>query len=331
MNITTVNNLVIKRINEDTNYIDHSSLKINKSENTIKIYFFYLKKFIDFISHERFEILKYDTKINIEEITMQEMFYILSNVKKDDITAYIHNLILSGNKNTTINNILNYIKYFFILLNDEFNLDIPIKKSHYLKEDKFNYERYIHISKDDINKVLNSIKINDIKSLRNYLLIYMIFMLGNRSTETLNLKFEDITDEYILLKETKNKEKVRKVIPESLLKKITDFKETIQKFYKISEEELKKSYVFCSNYNENKKLSYSGIYKIINETFKRTLNKSVSPHMLRHATAIEMVKKGAEAHHIREQLGQKSLIATDHYLKAKKIINEEGKKFLPDI
>lgn len=84
----------------------------------------------------------------------------------------------------------------------------------------------------------------------------------------------------------------------------------------------KNNYLFLNNHG--KVISRSGFFKILKDiAYKKGINKTISPHTLRHSFASHMLNNGADLRSIQEMLGHADISTTGIYLH---INNENLKK-----
>lgn len=152
----------------------------------------------------------------------------------------------------------------------------------------------------------------DFKSLRDYLIVEILYNTGIRLSELCSLKTEDVSFGNCTLKVLGKRDKER-IIPFS--------------------DELKKS---LSTYLEKKKIFLTDIiyeqaglllvtdrgqplypkfvYRVVKKQLSQvTSQKKKSPHVLRHTFATHMLNNGAELNSVKELLGHASLAATQVY------------------
>jgi len=143
------------------------------------------------------------------------------------------------------------------------------------------------------------------------LLIYLLYALGLRISELVNLKLEDITLGWVSVKG--KGDKIRQIpILEKLQKELDSF---------IAENN-PQVYLFEKNQqqsNENKMR-----YKV-QKIFKK-VGLRVTPHQLRHAFASDLLNHGARITDVSELLGHSSLTTTQVYTKLSKSLKMNNYK-----
>ena len=132
------------------------------------------------------------------------------------------------------------------------------------------------------------------------LIIYLLYALGLRISELVNLRLEDISEKWVRVKG--KGAKIREIpILDELRFVLHDF----------LEKHNPQVYVFEKNHlpsNENKMR-----YKV-QKIFKKIALK-VTPHQLRHAFASDLLNRGARISDVSELLGHSSLTTTQVYTK----------------
>ncbi len=148
---------------------------------------------------------------------------------------------------------------------------------------------------------------SEFETLRNGLLIDILYQTGIRRSELVNLKWKDI-DFHLLQLKVLGKRNKERIIPFSL-----ELKNHIQIYLsRIEEMHLKGEYLFM-----NKKggvLSGFQIYYIVKkELSKITRQNKKHPHLLRHSFATHLLNNGADINAVKELLGHTNLKATEIY------------------
>lgn len=155
---------------------------------------------------------------------------------------------------------------------------------------------------------------DDFESIRDCLIIQMLYQTGMRQAEMLNLKDEDIRSDATEIRIFGKRRKERIVpIGESLLAEIN-------KYLNARNEIQEKSGSFGTFFVHRDKsgrvtsLTKSILYRIVRSRMGEvsTLKKH-SPHVLRHTFATTMLDNGADIRTIQQLLGHASLAATQVY------------------
>jgi len=150
------------------------------------------------------------------------------------------------------------------------------------------------VSLDHIKKALK------VANLEEFTAIMIIFSLGLRISEAVNIKLEDINGEWIRITGKGNKTRILPIHPK--------LKEIINKYIEIYKP---KKYLFEK---DGIQLNDSKLRYIIQKAFKK-INLHITPHQLRHSFATYMLDKGARITDVSELLGHQFISTTQIYTK----------------
>jgi len=145
--------------------------------------------------------------------------------------------------------------------------------------------------------------------LRNALILELLYSLGVRVSELINIKIQDIdfSNKRILIKGKGNKE--RYVLYGNVCSKLLD------EYIKSSRNELMKEnieYLLLNKYGN--KITDRAIRMIIEDIVnKSSLKLKVSPHTLRHTFATHLLNEGADLKTVQQLLGHSSISTTGIY------------------
>ena len=255
-----------------------------KSNKTLNDYFIYLMDFLKNI----YEFFDHNPDNN-------EIIKMLYNINQEDISNYIMLLKNVRNlKHSSINKIISALKHFFkeIELKDN-NFKNPIKNIKYFKKDPVDSEKILRLTKSDIKKMVESIKINNEKDFRNALIMKTLYYTGMRSDELRSLTYKQILkkeDKFIIRLDKTKSQKIQYIpLLKSLAEEILEYKKKVQYNFGISDSQIEKAYIFPSFYEKNTKLTGNSLNFMIKNISKNVLNKNISVHFFRHAIATEML------------------------------------------
>jgi integrase/recombinase XerC len=164
-----------------------------------------------------------------------------------------------------------------------------------------------------IQEIINLLDVQEYKlptksPLREKAILELLYATGIRCSELVNIKFQDIdfNQKTILIKGKGNKERI------SLFNNTT--KEKIINYIDVERAPIEKpsEYLFLNNRNEQ--LSTRSIQRTL-KMFRKFLNveKSITPHKIRHSFATHLLNKGVDIRTLQELLGHKSLSSTEKY------------------
>lgn len=268
-------------------FLEYLSLEKNYSEHTITAYKADLKSFKKFILKE------------YEDDN-------LSQVNYAQIRSWIVYLVNNKITNKTINRKISSLKTFYtFLIKVKTIQESPLRKHRVLKVPK---RVNIPFNTKEINEVLNLLSDNlDFISLRNKLIVELLYSTGMRRNELINLQIKDvdILQENIKVLGKRDKERY---IP--LLKSIV---KSLKVYLKVRVDYTQENdYLFITK--KKKKLYGTLVYRLINDYFSSVSSKvKKSPHVLRHAFATHLLNEGADLNAVKELLGHASLASTQIY------------------
>ena len=160
---------------------------------------------------------------------------------------------------------------------------------------------------NELEEMFQVPKLNTALGQRDRLLLEMLYATGVRVSELVNIKVSDINGEEIKVLGKGNKERIVE---------FGDYAESILELY-LNEGykslNVKKSeYLFLNN--RGGKLTTRGVRYILDNIInKTTIDKKISPHMLRHTFATHLLNEGCDLLTVQELLGHESLTATSIY------------------
>jgi site-specific recombinase XerD len=272
----------------------------NKSKHTIKSYNYTIITFIDFLS---------------QEVDISSLF----ELKKINIINFLEyrNKILNKQENIGIQTkrlLITHLKIFFKYIETNSNelydfrylLDIKIKIPK--KEPKA-------LSKDDQIKLLSTIEQLKLKddyiSIRNVFIIKILFILGLRREEIINLKVSDFLADY------EDKEHVGyslKILGKGTKERMMYIKLSDIEFELDAFKEVMISNYICTTKNKLK-MDGSQIYRMIKSFYKKAnINpKEYDVHSLRHTFATNLILKGYDISIVQILLGHSDIKTTTIY------------------
>ncbi|MGB5464191.1 MAG: tyrosine-type recombinase/integrase, partial [Aureibaculum sp.] len=163
-------------------------------------------------------------------------------------------------------------------------------------------------TKDEINEVINNLNLNDdFESVRNRLIVELLYSTGMRRAELIELKESSINllNSTVKVLGKRNKERY---IP--LLKSVH---QTLESYLDKKEEITSKNEYLLITKKGNKVYS-NLVYRIINDYFSQVSSKvKKSPHVIRHSFATHLLNEGADLNSVKELLGHSSLASTQVY------------------
>ena len=269
------------------NFLQYISFVKRYSEHTLKAYRSDLFSFSDY--------LMADFEINDVKDASTQM-----------IRSWVASLKESEQNTHSINRKISSLKSFYKFLIKEGEIDAnPMQKIQLLKTAE---KLPVYIEKGQLNEYLEkNIKENDFVSIRNKLIVDLLYSTGLRQGELISLKHSSVDYSNKLLKVFGKRNKER-IIP--LSKRMTD---DISNYILVKEKFIDITNDWLIVTNKGKKAYPKFIYRIVNQQLEGYTSTKKSPHILRHSFATHMLNNGADLNSIKELLGHSNLSATQIY------------------
>ena len=268
-------------------YLEYLKYQKNYSDYTILSYKNDIEEFFEYISREA---------LNFKDIEYSDLRFYLMYLKEE-----------KNDNNSSIDRKLSALRGFYKYLANEgvvktnvFSLVNGPKKEKKLP-------RYFEYN--ELEELFNVPDTETALGQRDLLLLELLYATGVRVGELTNIKVKDIdlSSKSILILGKGNKERI-----------VTygDYCEEILKRY------LNDGYILLNTLNSeylflNKNggcLTERGVRYILDQIIKQTsINKNISPHMIRHSFATHLLNEGCELTTVQKLLGHESIKATQIY------------------
>lgn len=273
-----------KVINE---YLEYLKYQKNYSDYTVLNYKNDILEFFDYLSREN---LNYKT-IEYSDIRFYLMY--LKDDKHDDNSSVSRKL-------SSLRGLYKYMANEGIVKTNVFSLVNAPKKSKKLP-------RYFEYN--ELEELFRVPDTNTSLGQRDLLLLEMLYATGVRVGELVNIKVKDIDlgrrNIIILGKGNKERYVTYGEYCEDILKQyLNDGYILLNK--------TGSDYLFLNNNGGN--LTERGVRYILDELIKKTsINKKISPHMIRHSFATHLLNEGCDLLTVQKLLGHESIKATQVY------------------
>lgn len=270
-------------------FIDYLRLEKNYSEHTTLAYERDIEEFSAF------------AKANYEQEDLSSIHY-------SQIRSWIVELVENGIANRSINRKIASLKaYYKFLLKVEQILASPLAKHKSLKTPT---KIQIPFSQKEVDEVISNLEAgDDFESLRNLLVVELLYSTGMRRAELIGLTIGSIDSSQALVKVLGKRNKERNI---PLIPKVC---RTLERYL------TERNTLASTNSNDPLIITKKGVkvydvlvYRIINHYFSKASNKlKVSPHIVRHSFATHLLNQGADLNIVKELLGHASLASTQVY------------------
>lgn len=263
-----------------------------------------IKEFINYIMKKN-----YSSNTYMSYVSDLYYFYMYINknllkVTEEDIREYLEYLNGKKEKPTSVRRKISTFKTFykFLYLNNYIDKkDYPLVRIVYPKLEK-KLPKFIYYN-DLLDIIYESSK--DTDGIRDQLIIEMLYATGVRVSELVNIKYSDIdfNNRRIRVNGKGNKERIVYY---------GEYAEEILKKYMQTHERNKDNYLFTNSKGD--KITDRGIRYIIDKIMDRlSVKVHVTPHVLRHTFATDMLNNGCDIKVVQELLGHSSLKTTEVY------------------
>jgi len=170
-----------------------------------------------------------------------------------------------------------------------------------------------HLENNEINLLFESIRRTTPLGNRNYLILDLLYSLGLRASEIINININDLN---FFRKQIKifGKGSKERILPlhDELVKELKEYI-TLYRPMLLSKAEDTNNNILLLNKNGDS-LGVRGLRKILNNIVDKAGEMfKIHPHMLRHSFATELLNAGADLRVIQELLGHETIKTTQKY------------------
>ena len=260
------------------------------SKNTIDNYTFDIERLCFFLNENAMTV----SPIKINDETIQLFVYSVSK----EVNPRSQARMISGLKS-----------FFSYLIFEDYRSDNPMEL---IETPKTGRKLPDTLSVEEIDVLISAIDLSSNEGERNRAILETLYGCGLRVSELVSLKISDLFFEEGFIKITGKGNKQRFVPIGNLTQKYiqiySDFKRTNLNIKKGQEDTL-----FLNR--RGNQLSRAMIFTIIKDlAIQINLNKSISPHTLRHSFATHLLENGADLRSIQLMLGHESITTTEIYV-----------------
>lgn len=268
---------------------DYLELERNYSRHTVTAY---VKDVTDF---QAFALEVYD-------------FSAIETTTYDIIRSWIVSLVDSGMAARSVNRKVSSLQAYFKFLLKIGRIKVnPLQEHNPLKSAK---EVQVPFSEKEIEDVMARLReVSDFESVRNLLMVELLYSTGIRRAELIDIKMDDIAEESRLLKVLgkQNKERLIPLLP-TVIETYREYITFRDKLDVIRDAERLLLTL------KGHKIYETLVYRVINSYFGEASEKvKKSPHILRHSFATHLLNEGANINAVKELLGHASLASTQVY------------------
>lgn len=231
----------------------------------------------------------------------------LDEATEDDLGGYIAFLRDSGKSVATVSRVIASLKCFYsYLVSEGYMKESPASK---LMPDKNKQKLPQILTSKEVELLLEQPSCTDAKGYRDKAMLELLYATGIRVTELISLDITDVNTAAGVVKCTgKERERFIPLYP-AAVKALSEYIEFVrpQMIALPSEQAL---FVNVSG----ERMSRQGFWKIIKfYQQKANIEKTITPHTLRHSFAAHLLENGADLKSIQEMLGHADISSTQIY------------------
>lgn len=272
----------------------------------------HIKDFIKYLSNEKrypeTTITSYQKDLDNYSKFIKNKNINYKTINKDEIRSYLKYLDELKYSKTTISRILSTLRHFYQYL--MINKVVSVNMFKLIKNPKKDKKLPNFLQSDELQKIFDSIDIETPLGIRNRLIVELLYASGLRVSELASLTIDNIN---IHTKEIR-------VLGKGSKERIVFFGDYAKKYLELYLEQSRpilqdknKTKILLLN-NNGDPLSTRGIQMIIDNVVRdASLKHNISPHVLRHTFATDLLNNGADLKSVQELLGHSSLSTTQIY------------------
>lgn len=231
-------------------------------------------------------------------------FFEVSHV---DLLTYTIRLKKEGKANTTISRSIASLRTFYSFLHNKGYMDK--NPTLELEAPKMDRKMPQVLSLSEVERLLAKPDIRTSIGKRDRAMIELLYATGIRVTELISLTLSDVNTSMGYIK-CKGTSKTRVIPLGTMASKAIDLYLKDARGHLISTDE---DALFVNYYG--KKLTRQGFWKVVKRYSEEAgINKSITPHTLRHSFAFHLVQNGADLKAVQEMLGHSDVATTQIYL-----------------
>ncbi|MDY5248606.1 MAG: site-specific tyrosine recombinase/integron integrase [Bacilli bacterium] len=240
----------------------------------------------------------------------------ISLLKREDISDFINYLSSKGLKTSSIIRRSTVIRLFYIYLNKEKLIDVPLTGLYLPKNEK---HLPSVLSTDEVDALLDCFDLTKEVEIRDKAMLETMYASGLRVSELLSLELGNINFVQGYIK-TKGKGSKERIIPigEFALEYLSLYIDKVRR----CNVGYKTKYVFLNK--DGKPISRQYFWRKVKEyALRANIYTEISPHTLRHSFATHLLENGANLREVQEMLGHSKIETTQIYthISTKRIIS----------
>lgn len=283
------------------------------SPHTLRAYITDLEAFERFISTDSKTGKQATEESNIENIAEREsensdVKIRWEEVETNDVRGWLNSEARRGVRATTLRRKAQSVRSFFryllqreLIKRNPASSIVPAKKNKPLPS---------VVREEEMESVLNreNVDESDFISIRNHLIVNLLYSCGLRSAELIGLNDEDINSLRGEMRVFGKRAKERVLpLPQPLLEEIEQYRRARDAEFPERED------AHALIIHKGRRIKPGVMALIVKHGLAGTTSAKRSPHILRHSFATAMLNNGADLNSVKEMLGHSSLATTQIY------------------
>lgn len=276
--------------------------KINRYINEYEVYLVEHKK----LSENTLQSYRRDIKFFGHYLATQgiECYLGVSHV---DLLTYMIHLKKIGKANATISRTIASLRTFYSFLHNKGYVEI--NPSTELEAPKMDRKLPQVLTLAEVERILAKPDLRTSIGKRDKAMIELLYATGIRVSELISLSLSDVNTAMGYIK-CKNHTKTRVIPLGTMASKAIDMYLKDGRGYLVNGDE---DALFVNYYG--KKLTRQGFWKVVKRySDEAGINKTITPHTLRHSFAFHLIQNGADVKAVQEMLGHSDVATTQIYL-----------------
>ena len=231
-----------------------------------------------------------------------------SNTSREDIEGYLVVLYERRTAPTTQSRALSALRTFFGYLNSEGLITTP--PTDFILSPKCGRHLPDTLSTEEIDAMIATIDLATPSGYRDRAIVEMLYSCGLRVSELISLRMGDVILEDGVVR-VMGKGRKQRLVPIS-----HEAEQQLLLYYKVRPQlatDLSEDYIFL-NQRGGMALSRMAVFTIVERCARHAgINKTISPHTLRHSFASHLLEGGADIRQVQELLGHANIATTEIY------------------
>lgn len=241
---------------------------------------------------------------------------VLSRVTKKDLVQFLKELKTKGLSAKSLSRKISSLKFFFRFLSENYHYPNVAQTLVFPKIEKTLPQ---YLTESEVEKLLASANRDaSDKGVRNKVMLYLLYATGMRVSELVGLTVDAIRFDtgFVAVHGKGGKERMIP-LPKNIVELLRFYLDTIYSRLMPQEHVVipKKKYLFFACYNGMvKPLSRQSFWLLLKKVLVGAdINKSISPHGLRHSLATHLLQHGADLRSLQMLLGHQNLATVQVY------------------